>query len=108
MFHKHAFIQSDVPEVMYCFCGETKSLHQHQWVRYREIEDKYGVTRGMVLQCKKCYEERNKLLFIAKDGWPIEKFSGRPITTFLRRLIHTRKITTYGNWLRKGGALIKF
>lgn len=33
-------------------------------------------------------KEQIKKLLIAKDGWPLEEFEGRPITNFLRKLLH--------------------
>ena len=35
-----------------------------------------------------------KIWFLDKNGWPIERIKGRPITNFIRILLHTRKITT--------------
>ncbi len=32
------------------------------------------------------------MVFLDKLGWPIELIKGRPITNFIRCLIHTRKI----------------
>lgn len=29
-----------------------------------------------------------KTIIIAKDGWPLERINGRPITNFIRRLLH--------------------
>lgn len=35
-----------------------------------------------------------KIWFLDKYGWPVETIKGRPITNFIRLLLHTRKITT--------------
>ena len=53
-------------------------------------------------------KKKNKLIFIGKDGWPIEGFIGKPIKTFIRRLFLTRKITRYKTWLKRGGCEISF
>lgn len=35
-----------------------------------------------------------KLYFYAKDGYYVETIIGRPITNFIRLLLHTRRIST--------------
>ena len=50
----------------------------------------------------------DKLVFVDKNGYPVEGIIGKPITTFLRRLIHTRKICRYSTWLKNGGCRISF
>ena len=50
----------------------------------------------------------NKLIFVDKDNWPVEGIIGHVFITFLRRLIHTRKIMRYKTWLKKGGCKIYF
>lgn len=59
---------------------------------------------------RKAVETMNghKLVFIDKYGFPVEGFIGRPILTWLRRLIHTRKIQRYSTWLLNGGGNINF
>lgn len=42
-------------------------------------------------------KEGDEMVFIDKYGWPVEKIKGKPITTFIRLLIHTRKIKK-GYW----------
>lgn len=37
-----------------------------------------------------------KLEFLDKYGWPVERFSGRPVTNFIRLLLHTRRIRWKG------------
>lgn len=49
-----------------------------------------------------------KILFIAKDGFPIEKRMGRPIQNFIRILLLTRKVQTYLNWKKETGVSISF
>jgi len=50
----------------------------------------------------------DKLLFIGKDGWPIEGIIDHPIKTFIRRLILTRKLMWYSTWKKRGGCDISF
>ena len=50
----------------------------------------------------------NRLICIGKDKWPIEGYIGKPFKTFFRRLILTRRIITYRQWLKEGGCTIKF
>ena len=50
----------------------------------------------------------NKLIYIDKDNWPVEGIIGNTFITFLRRIIHTRKIMRYKTWLQKGGCKIHF
>ena len=30
--------------------------------------------------------------FLDKYGWPVERIEGRPITSFIRLVLHTRKV----------------
>lgn len=53
-------------------------------------------------------ERYNKLVFVAPDGFPVEGFAGRRVTTFLRLLFLTRRIMRYKTWLKNGGCEIKF
>jgi len=39
-----------------------------------------------------------RIVPIDKYGWPVERIIGRPITNFLRILIHTREIITKQEW----------
>lgn len=50
----------------------------------------------------------NKILCIDSTGWPIERIINKPLKTWLRRLLLTRKIMTYRTWLKRGGCKIKF
>lgn len=52
--------------------------------------------------------EVEKILYIGKDGWPVEGFIGKPIKTFFRRLFLTRKMMRYKTWLKNGGCKINF
>jgi len=42
-----------------------------------------------------------KLVPIDRYGWPVERIIGRPITNFLRILIHTRGAITEREWKRR-------
>lgn len=60
LFHTHLFYESANPEILFCRCGKTKSLHQHIWERYDYIiklstEEKIGI----ILKCKVCGELKN-------------------------------------------------
>ena len=46
---------------------------------------------------------KNKWVCVDKFGYPVEGIVGRPFITFLRRLIHTRKITTKETWEKQTG-----
>lgn len=64
LFHKHNFIQSNNPEILYCTCGETKSLHQHKWKKDAEIiqtdrRDYSKFVSGAVLTCEICGDMKN-------------------------------------------------
>jgi len=49
-----------------------------------------------------------KLVYVGKDGWPVEGIIKMPFTTFLRRLFLTRKIMRYKTWRARGGCEINF
>jgi hypothetical protein len=61
-------------------------------------------------QCKRqeLWNRKNKTVYVGRDGWPVEGFTNRPIKTFIRRLLLTRKKMTYGEWLDQGGCKIDF
>jgi hypothetical protein len=42
-----------------------------------------------------------KFIPIGNDGWPVEMIEGRPLTNFLRRLIHTDHYECEECWYRK-------
>lgn len=49
----------------------------------------------------------NAILFLEwKYNFPIESVKGRPISNFIRKLIHTRRIMRYKTWREKGGCKI--
>ena len=50
----------------------------------------------------------NRWVFIGRDGWPVAGIMNRPVITFLRRLIHTRKVERYHKWLKRTGISIEF
>ena len=51
-------------------------------------------------------EHKDKLVFVGRDGWPVEGFKGRPIVTFLRRLFLAKRVIRYKTWRREGGCEI--
>lgn len=53
-------------------------------------------------------EDKNKILFINKNGWPIESIKGHRIISFMRRLIYTRKIERYEDFYQRTGIIIRF
>lgn len=60
MFHKHTFLQSEVPEMLYCPCGETKDLHRHNWEKEEKILDSRSKAQiGLLLRCSICGELKN-------------------------------------------------
>ncbi len=63
--------------------------------------------------CTKCERlerthRRTKTVYVGKDGWPVTGIMNAPIRTFLRRLIHSKKKMSYGEWLDQGGCKIDF
>jgi len=50
----------------------------------------------------------DKIVTVAKDGWPLEIIKGKPVTNFIRRLLLTKYKTTYKEWRKKGGCKIAF
>lgn len=64
-------------------------------------------------ECTKCASRerqwmRTKTVYVGRDGWPVAGIIGHPFITFLRRLIHTKKKMSYGEWLAQGGCKIDF
>jgi len=57
---------------------------------------------------RKELSKKDKIVFVGCDGWPVAGIIGRPITSFIRRLILTRKIMRYKTWLKRGGCKINF
>lgn len=51
---------------------------------------------------------RNKLIFIAKSGWPVEMLRGRPIINLIRIILHTKKIQRYEKYYQETGRQIIF
>lgn len=60
------------------------------------------------LQSAPLTKNNMKILFIAKDGFPVEGIIGHPFINFLRKILYTRRITTYARWLKNGGCKINF
>ena len=53
-------------------------------------------------------ELQDRLVFVGRDGFPVEGFIGKPIKTFIRRLFLTKKVMKYQDWLENGGCKIQF
>jgi len=49
-----------------------------------------------------------KYLCIGEDGFPVEGIIGRPIKTFIRRLLLTRRFEKTDNWERRTGLKMRF
>lgn len=49
---------------------------------------------------------KRSLVFVDSHGWPVEGLKGKPITTIIRKLLHTKSIMTYGKWKKLGGCKI--
>lgn len=64
MFHKHIFIQSEVPEMLYCPCGETRDLHRHHWKEYCDVKGQRPEDKvGWVLKCDVCGELKDHIVY---------------------------------------------
>ena len=50
----------------------------------------------------------NKILCIGKDGYPVEGIIGKPITTFIRILLLTRKFELTKNTEKRLGIKMSF
>jgi len=61
-FHKHLFVPSADPMILYCHCGQTKDLHRHEWENHSKITElnpafKEGQRNiGWMMRCKVCGE----------------------------------------------------
>lgn len=76
------------------------------------ITESYG-TQGVSKECTNCARReqsnrRNKTVYVGRDGWPVTTTMNRPIQSFLRRLILTKKKMNYGDWLDEGHCKIDF
>lgn len=57
---------------------------------------------------EKLIDNRNRLVYVGKDGWSVEGIIGKPMKTFRRRLFLTKRIMRYKTWLKRGGCKINF
>jgi hypothetical protein len=48
------------------------------------------------------------VVYIGKNNFPVEGIINRPIKTFIRRLILTKRKMRYCEWLDAGGCRINF
>ena len=90
-------------------CGELSGIHPIDDVIDREL----NLTPAPNWMGSKDMENTNsknlnKLVCIGKDTYPVEGFIGKPIKTFVRRLLLTKKIVKYKTWLKNGGCEIRF
>lgn len=53
-------------------------------------------------------QNSNRLVFVDKYGWPVERIANHRIINLIRLLLHTRKIVRYGMWRKNGGCEIAF
>ena len=51
---------------------------------------------------------KNKILYIGKDGFPVEGIVGKPIKTFIRRLFLTRRFERTKNTEKRLGIKMNF
>jgi len=54
------------------------------------------------------YRNRNRFVYIGPGGWPVSGIINRPVVSFIRRLLWTRKIVRYKTWLKNGHMRIGF
>lgn len=53
-------------------------------------------------------DNSGQIVYVGYDGWPVEAIKGRPILSWFRRIILTKKRMTYEKWLAENGCDIKF
>jgi len=53
-------------------------------------------------------ENDNRLVYVGRDGWPVERIKGRPIISLIRVILFTKKVVRYKTWRAKGGCEISF
>ena len=44
---------------------------------------------------------KDKLLFLDRTGFPVEGIVGRPVVSFIRKLLWARKIVKYNKWIKE-------
>jgi len=52
--------------------------------------------------------DADRLVFVDRDGWPVERIRGRLVTNAIRLLLHTRRIVRYATWRKAGGCALVF
>ena len=51
---------------------------------------------------------KDKVIRITEDGFPLELYKNRPIINILRRIKLTKYKIKYSEWIKKGGYIINF
>lgn len=74
----------------------------------RDCAENYDYYIDIENEIEELINNKDKLVYIGKDNFPVEGIIGKSIITFIRRLIHTRKICRYSTWRKNGGCKIKF
>jgi hypothetical protein len=52
--------------------------------------------------------DADRLVFVGRDGWPVERIKGWPITNAIRLLRHARRVVRYETWRKEGGCSLAF
>lgn len=61
----------------------------------KEMRKHWRVRSLLLSKRRHMYHPLPRLRCLDKLGWPVERIEGRPVVTFLRRLIHTRRIARW-------------
>lgn len=57
LFHNHVFLQSEIPEKLYCMCGKIIDLHKHKWIETHNIlANSKNIVVGSKMKCETCGE----------------------------------------------------
>ena len=63
LFHTHNFSPTSDDMHIYCRCGANNSLHEHKWIKDREIFNNNNTKIvGLILKCEQCGELKNHLV----------------------------------------------
>lgn len=49
---------------------------------------------------------KQKIWFLDRYDWPVEKIKGRPITNLIRLLLYTKRITTHWDFHQRAGEIL--
>ena len=53
-------------------------------------------------------ELKNKILWIDKEGWPLESIKGRRIVSIIRKILYVRSFERYEDFYNRTGVVIRF